>query len=185
MEEPKDMLKATKISHWGVFIAYILMGEGVTIIFRPTIDSFQDDVLSELPSNSVIIQILRFSMAVVILATIPLITVPAGDFIYGKLPSPLRSYNSDRMMSIVRIMICLFSAYVSIEVPGFVNAISLTGCLSVASLSFVYPPLVHLVLQYKIRRQETCIFCLDIILLLWGIIATTISTTLIFQSMIT
>lgn len=32
MQEPQDMRKATKISHWGVFITYILMGEGIAII---------------------------------------------------------------------------------------------------------------------------------------------------------
>ena len=123
-------------------------------------------------------------MSIVILATIPLITVPTGELIYRKLPSVLRSYDSIKMLSLIRIIICLFSAIISIEVPGFVTAISLTGCFSVASLSFVYPPLVHLVLQCKSRRYKTHLFFVDIVLLLLGTIATTISTSLIFQSLI-
>ena len=184
MQEPQDMRKATQISHWGVFITYILMGEGIAIIFRPTMASFQGDILSELPSNSVMTQFLRLAMSIVIFATIPLITVPTGDLIYGKLPMSVKGDNAGRITTSIRIMVCLVSAYVSVAVPDFVSAISFTGCLCVASLSFVYPPLVHLVLRYKFCRQKkNRIFCSDILLLLWGIVATAVSTTLTFQSM--
>ena len=123
-------------------------------------------------------------MSIVIFATIPLITVPTGDLIYGKLPMSVKGDNAGRITTSIRIMVCLVSAYVSVAVPDFVSAISFTGCLCVASLSFVYPPLVHLVLRYKFCRQKkNRIFCSDILLLLWGIAATAVSTTLTFQSM--
>ena len=184
MQKPQDMRKATQISHWAVCIAYILMGEGIAIIFRPTMASFQGDVLTQLPSNSIIIQFLRLAMSIVIFATIPLIAVPTGDLIYGKLPMSLKGDNADKGTAVIRIMTCLVCAYVSVAVPDFVSAISFTGCLCVASLSFVYPPLVHLVLRYKIRRQEkNRIFCSDVLVLLWGLVATVISTVLTFQGM--
>lgn len=183
MEEPKEMMKATRISLTIVFLVYVVIGDVITILFDDTI---KGDILSELPV-SIIATIIRMLMTIVVLTSVPLILIPAGDLIHDKILG--KSTKVGKSVYLVRFALALLCAFISVEVPDFVSIISFVGCFCVALLSFAYPPLLHLRCVFKFlsveeRRLKQKLITVDIVLLLWGILSTIFTSFLAFQNLI-
>lgn len=183
MEEPKEMMKATRISLTIVFLIYVVIGDVITILFDDTI---KGDILSELPV-SIIATIIRMLMTIVVLTSVPLILIPAGDLIHDKILG--KSTKVGKSVYLVRFALALLCAFISVEVPDFVSIISFVGCFCVALLSFAYPPLLHLRCVFKFlsveeRRLKHKLIIVDIVLLLWGVLSTIFTSFLVFQNLI-
>ena len=192
MRNPKQMMKATNISLWIVFGAYLLMGELLSIIFWPSSHGIQGDVTSVLPDSALLSIIIKLSMTSVILCTTPLIIVPCGDLVQRKLR--LNQNNSDSAKKwtgmIIRIFICILCAFLSVCVPNFVYVISFIGCLCVSLISYVYPPLAHIICFMKLNPARALISAekwrqlyLDGIILPIGLISCILTSNLTFHAM--
>eukprot|EP00986_Skeletonema_menzelii_P012671 scaffold7123_cov134-Skeletonema_menzelii.AAC.1 len=81
-----------------VFVGYIIISSGVRILFSPS-HSFDGDVLQALPTNSWLALIVRLLMTFVVAMTAPLIVVPCGEMIEGKLGIQLRDINRKERIS--------------------------------------------------------------------------------------
>ena len=188
MHDPSQMMKATKISLWIVYITYVVSAELLSIIFWPTIHGFQSDVISALPYNSFLSRTIKISMSIVILSTVPLIIVPFGDLMQQKLG--MKNHGNGGI--VVRISLCIVCASVSILVPNFVYVISFIGCCCVAMTSYTFPALVHICCLLKLRQSRTRILSkvewrhlyLDGILAPMGLISCILTSSLTFQEMI-
>jgi len=196
MEEPQHLVRAT---WWAMLIvagSYIAIGAFWALF--PDIDG---DVLHELPSIGWIPTLTRLSMVLVVLVTAPLLIVPCGELLEGKLVR-LCPHNEDnhedeyrkspgdwRLKAAVRWSICLVCAAISTFVPGFVNVLSFVGCCCVAVVGFCVPPLLHLILSLqKANRHQRLLesslavsLAYDLALFLWGLLATAVSTIYTFR----
>jgi len=186
MEEPTQMTRASQIACMVVFVVYSAIGDIIKIIYLPSNPIFDGDVLSVL-SNTWISTLLRLSMCLVMVTTIPLVLVPTGDLFVGKIGMANHKYAS-RATLCLRLSVCSFGAYLCAILPNFVYVISFLGCFCVAFLSFAYPPLVHLVCFYKFcPRHEWKVnyhrFCLDLFLLLLGTAATAFTSHLTYRTL--
>lgn len=206
MAEPQLMTRATEIALLGVFITYSAIGNGITILFSPSVPSFEGDVLEVLP-NSWIPTAVRLSMTFVVIVTAPLLVVPCGELLEGKIG--LAADCSFVLRAVIRLTICLFCTGVSVIVPGFVYVLSFVGSFCVALVSFIFPPLFHLLLlwQREEGQADTKLFAspqqlhdigngwsrshtggttrhsiiyFDAALLCWGVIATAITSVFTF-----
>jgi amino acid permease len=187
------MMKATKASLWFVYAGYLLMGELLLIIFWPSLHGIQNDVISILPNDSSLSLLIKLSMIVVILSTVPVIIVPFGDLVQRKLGMGSESSNDSTKASegtIIRISICIVCTLVSIFIPNFVYVISFLGCLCVSLISYAYPPLAHIICYDKVHRSsssksssELQQLCLDGSILLVGIVSCIFTSYLTFQKM--
>mmetsp|Transcript_9130 Transcript_9130/g.10577 ORF Transcript_9130/g.10577 Transcript_9130/m.10577 type:complete len:493 (+) Transcript_9130:123-1601(+) len=193
MKHPNQILKATNISLWIVFMTYAVMGDILSIIFWPSLHGFKTDMISILPNNATFPTILRLSMTLVILTTAPLIIVPTGDLIVNKfgLINSSSGSMSSKIGMMLRITICIFCAFVSVFVPNFVYVISFVGCCLGSFISFVYPPLIHIKCLFKVKKLQTknhssqkYTIVLDVILLLIGLISCFVTSNLTLQIMI-
>ena len=198
MSQPTKMIQANTYAMLGVSIIYVIIGIGLSI-FYPDIPG---DVLHELPSKGIIPTVTRLAFVVVILATTPLLIVPCGELIEGKILGDTTThhgtastiaagYNPNIVKIIVRFGISFFTAGISVAIPGFVEALSFVGCFCVALVSFCIPPLLHFVLLHRKRssshrgegvRRLTRInstwvmYWIDAIMLAWGLAATCITS---------
>lgn len=104
MKTPKHVGIAMKIGLTFVFLAYIIISNGVMILFSPSYTFDEDDVLKALPTNSWIAFIVRLLMTFVLAMTAPLAVVPCGQIIEGKL-----GIRSDELSKIVtiRLLVCV------------------------------------------------------------------------------
>jgi len=176
-------MKATRISMLAVFITCVVLGDVISIIF---VQGIHSDILAELP-NSALPMVLRLLMIFVVITTIPLIIIPAGELVMDKLFGRGKD-SSSRTIFIVRFLIAQLCALISVEVPNFVYVISFIGCFTVALASFAYPPLLHLRCLYKFypvekRHSKMKLVVADVILLVWGLVATGFTSVLTFRSM--
>jgi amino acid permease len=185
MSEPTEMVKATRISLSIVLVLYIFMGDLISIIFMQSIKS---DIISELPTTF-FPTLLRILMSVVVITSIPLIIIPAGDLIHDKIvPNPNNS-NRRTPVYVIRFLLAQLCAIISTMVPDFVFVLSFVGCFCVALLSFAYPPILHLTCVYRYYPKEkrylkTNLIVADVILFVWGLIATVFTSVLTFRSMV-
>lgn len=150
MAEPQQMGFSTRIALWSVFGAYAFLGDGVRVLFSPSHD-FDGDVLQAIPTDSWIPTAVRLLMTFVSVVTAPLLVVPCGELLEGKL-----GLNDGRMSTrvLVRAFVCAICAAVTISVPSFVYVVSFVGCFCVALVGFVLPPLFHIQLTRR-RRMRT------------------------------
>ncbi|CAB9509778.1 amino acid [Seminavis robusta] len=184
MADPTQMVTATTVSLMSVALAYM----GIGIFFWALFPTLQGDLLQALPTNQGFVwpSLTRLAMVLVGLTTVPLLVVPCGELLEGKLIMAPRSNNNNhhhKRRILVRCGICLFAVGVSLYVPGFVDVLSFVGCCCVACLGFCIPPLLHLLLGY--RSQPTHSMILDAVMLVWGIFATVVSTTYTFRQIST
>mmetsp|Transcript_9460 Transcript_9460/g.17798 ORF Transcript_9460/g.17798 Transcript_9460/m.17798 type:complete len:465 (+) Transcript_9460:72-1466(+) len=185
MSEPTEMVKATRTSLSIVLMLYILTGDLISIIFMQSIKS---DILSELPP-AIFPTLLRILMSIVVITSIPLIIIPAGDLIHDKiLPNPDNSRRG-KIVYVIRFLLAYLCAIISTVVPDFVFVLSFVGCFCVALLSFAYPPILHLTCLYRYHPKEkrhlkTKLIVTDVILFVWGLIATLFTSFLTFTSMV-
>ena len=179
MADPSQMVRASTIALLIVAGTYVILGVGLYALF-PDIDG---DVLHTLPAEGWLPIVTRLSMAVVVFVTAPLLIVPCGQLIEGKIlktSSPTEEIPYAVRAS-VRIGIALLCVSISVLVPGFVSVLGLVGCASVAVVGFVVPPLLFLRLRLQYSRWSWDM-TLDLVMLLWGTIATAISTSYAFRT---
>jgi amino acid permease len=196
MKEPTKMIQATNAALFGVASLYIGIGIFLSILY-PNIPG---DVLHELPPSGAIPTLTRLAMVLVILATTPLLIVPCGELLEGKIQHQLSLQGDGRSSShvglrngrpgrptsheteqfvkiVVRFGISFTTAAISVGIPGFVDALSFVGCFCVALVSFCIPPFLHFVLVLRSRRSKACNYYLvDATMLVWGLAATCITT---------
>eukprot|EP00566_Odontella_aurita_P020822 CAMPEP_0113528766 /NCGR_PEP_ID=MMETSP0015_2-20120614/2023_1 /TAXON_ID=2838 /ORGANISM="Odontella" /LENGTH=356 /DNA_ID=CAMNT_0000427327 /DNA_START=29 /DNA_END=1099 /DNA_ORIENTATION=- /assembly_acc=CAM_ASM_000160 len=173
MRDPSQMSRATQIALVLVYIVYVIISDGVAIVYRPATgpDGFEGDVLQELPVGWIPTAI-RMAMTFVVLVTAPLLAVPCAQLVEGKLGIDTDPKNSvvvfeegdarsfvqrhpNASSVAVRYAICLLCAGISILVPGFVDVLSFVGAFCVALTSFVFPPLLHItLLRRKLAEEE-------------------------------
>lgn len=182
MAEPQRMMGATCIGLGSVAVSYGIVGIGLLTIYP----NIQGDVLQELPKSGIVPTIVRLAMVVVVMATAPLLVVPCGELLEGKVSCTFLSESALRVC--VRLGICLVCSIISVTVPGFVQVLSFVGCCCVALVSFVVPPTLHLVLlrgkdDDSIQTKRTRL--LDLAMLVWGISATVITSLYTLREMTT
>lgn len=177
MAQPKLMVPASTVALLIVAVVYIFLGVGVYSLFRDV----DGDILHALPSEGWLPTLTRLSMAVVVSVTAPLLIVPCGQLVEGKiLRSSAVSHDVPySMRATVRIGIALTCVSISVLVPGFVSVLSLVGCASVGTVGFVIPPALFLRLRLM-RAEWTWGLTFDFAMLMWGIIATGITTSYTF-----
>lgn len=178
MIHQSEFINSCNMSLWMVFLAYCVMGNVISIIFMQNIKS---DVLSALPQNGTVPTALRLLMAIVILTTLPLIIIPAGALVHEKIFG--RSKRS--FVFVIRLFIAVTCAILSVELPSFVFVLSFIGCLCVSFISFVYPPLVHMVCTFRFSVKPVLwqtVF-LDGTMLIWGIFVTGFTSRQTYLSM--
>ena len=180
MTEPQHMVQASTAALLIVAGSYVVLGVGLYALFR----DIDGDVLHTLPSDGWLPVVIRLSMAVVVFVTAPLLVLPCGQLIEGKITKDMDASDVPYSVRvIVRMGIALTCVTVSVMVPGFVSVLSLVGCASVAAVGFVVPPLLYLRLRY-LRSLWTWDLIFDAIMLIWGLVATGITTSYTFQSLL-
>ena len=187
MEEPSRIVSATANAMILVAVSNIALGVGLYVLF-PNLTS---DILHELPSTGLLPSITRIAMVGTIIATAPLLIVPCSDLLEGRWVNVVHSAGFRRI--IVRYGLVSICVIVAVSLPDFVEVLALVGCFCVALVSFCVPPTIHLRLlclaQVKHNKQsrgtrpridsESFPFkqvMLDVILLVWGVVATVVST---------
>jgi hypothetical protein len=179
MEEPSQMIGASFQGFAAVAVTYAVLGLGLLLLY-PDVDG---DVLQELPTTGFFPTAVRLAMVVVVMVTAPLLVVPCGELLEGKIVVPETTM---LLRVVVRLGICLLCSFISVFVPGFVDVLSFVGCFCVALVSFVVPPLLHVVLMEQ-SSTPTVLFkrarLLDLIMLVWGISATIITSVYTLKNM--
>ncbi|MEM1008215.1 MAG: hypothetical protein AAGJ35_04360 [Myxococcota bacterium] len=168
MEEPHRMVEATFVALLGVASLYILVGLGLACGFH-----IQGDVLSALPLEGWLPKVVRLGMVIVILATAPLLIVPCAELLEGHLAAGASHVGVHTQLGI-RVAICGAATLIAITVPGFVNVLSFVGCCCVAFVGFVIPPLLDVLVRWRVLSRSERV--LDILLLIWGLVASIISS---------
>jgi amino acid permease len=182
MADPSQMVPASTAALLIVAGSYVVIGVGLYALF-PTIDG---DVLHTLPATGWLPILTRLSMTVVVFVTAPLLIVPCGQLIEGKVMKTHNIHDIPHgVRAVVRIGIALLCVSISVLVPGFVNVLSLVGCACVAAVGFVVPPLLYLQLSLMRQRSSwTWDLIGDVVMLVWGIVATAITTRYTFKTII-
>jgi amino acid permease len=173
MAEPSKFNNANLSALLLVSAVYIIVGLSLLILYP----NIENDVLSEIPQEGILPTVTRLAMVVVIIATAPLLIVPCGELIEGKLN---RGEGDQRTKLVVRFGICFVTVAISVGVPGFVNVLNFVGCFCVAFVSFCIPPALHLVLLIQHKAPPKALL-LDSLMLAWGLAATGISTAYVFR----
>ena len=168
MREPNQMVPATAIALSSVAVAYIVVGLGLYACY-PDIEG---DVLHELPSG-ILPVLTRLAMSVVVFMTAPLLIVPCGELLEGKFGLS--------QSTLVRYGIGLVGAAIAVLLPSFVQVLALVGSACVGLVSFCLPPLLHWKLSsHQASTTRSQIF-FDVILFVWGVMATVLSTVISLQ----
>lgn len=177
MAEPKEMKHATTIALGLVFVIYGIISNGVFIIYAPSSKieyeayypsstvikshSFEGDVLQHLPKG-ILPTIIRLAMTGVIIVTAPLLVIPCSELLEGRLfqnifLKPEKRISHQKARIALRITICIICTCISVFIPDFVSVVSFIGCFCVALVSFVLPPLFHVVLLWNssIEKKTT------------------------------
>jgi len=186
MREPSRLIHAKALAFSGVLVSYLVTSYGLLLLYPIVMDG---DILEDiLPTIGVVPTVVRLAMIVVIVLTSPLIVLPCGVILEGKIQSIIggRVHSWSRLLQVVvRSSICIAAAVISISTPGFVYILSFVGCCAVSLVSFVVPPLLHiaLVCKYEDVRSKIATILLDVVMLIWGISAMTISSTYTFKKL--
>jgi len=181
MAEPQRMIGASVVGLAAVAVSYWIIGIALLMLY-PDITG---DLLQELPKTGWLPTVVRLAMVVVVMVTAPLLVVPCGELLEGKIsihvPEPV-------LRTVMRLGMCVVCSIIAVSVPGFVQVLSFVGCFCVALVGFVMPPLLHLVLLWKqetwpdaVRTKRT-ILC-DALMLTWGISATIITSIFTLREM--
>ncbi len=189
IEEPRLMMVATRRSSWIVFVTYSLIGCIISLVF---VSGIQSDVISCLPQVGFLPAIIRISMAIVVLTSLPLTIIPLGMLIHSKVTAILNTADAPQGANEAfasRLIMASICATISVEVPNFVYVVSFIGCFCVAFISFVYPPMLHITSIYKFcsvedRMSKTRLLIYDIVLIVLGLIVVALTSVLTFLGMI-
>ena len=151
METPDKMPAATKYALLAVCGAYVIISNGIAVLFKPTVKEFQGDILQELPESWLPTSV-RLAMALVVLVTIPLLVSPSSEIIEGKLGMNSNSSLASRFS--IRFTICLLCSAAASFIPGFVHIISFIGAFCMSLTSFVFPPIMHINLVKRSYQEK-------------------------------
>ncbi|KAL9183157.1 hypothetical protein ACHAXT_004944 [Thalassiosira profunda] len=183
MASPNHVNLALQIGLGIVYVGYVLMSNGIRVLFSPT-HMFDGDVLQAMP-NTAISFVVRLLMTFVVAVTAPLIVVPFGELVQeGKLG--IESTIQNRIA--VRVLFVIVCTLVSEFVPsGFVHVVSFIGCFCVAMVGFVLPPLFCIQLRAssaKEGQQVDSQFLYDVGILALGVVATAFTSALTFRELL-
>lgn len=153
MTHPNQMGRATEIALRFTFLLYVIIGNGVAIIYAPENNyEFMGQVLEHLPSTW-ISTLVRLAMALTTLSTTPLIAIPCSDLVTGKLGlSPINQSLAARIA--IRSSVTITCVLISALIPDFVTVVTFIGCCCLSLVGFVYPPLMHIILSIKSKMVE-------------------------------
>lgn len=186
MKEPAKMMEASASALVYVAVLYVIMGVGMYWLF-PNLTS---DVLHELPSTGILPTLTRYAIMLTVLTTAPLLVIPCAELIEGKVGftqlMPLHR-------NVVRFSVVGITVLVAVILPDFVQVLSFVGCFCVALVSFCVPPTLHLRLSYLQTINKNAGSLLphewnmativsDVALIVWGVIATIVSTVCTLQN---
>ena len=187
MAEPTKLSMTTMVALLLVAVTYIIIGLTLLVLYP----NIKNDVLSELPMHGVIPVLTRLAMVVVVMATAPLLIVPCGQIIEGKIihsPQDIEQdlYHNDlvhrrRVQVFVRLAICAVTVAISVGIPEFVGVLTFVGCFCVAFVSFCIPPCLHLLIRMSQGAPSWTCLWIDGLFLVWGLVATGISTLIVFR----
>lgn len=189
MARPHQLIQASAVALTGTACLYVSIGCGLLMLYYPV----EGDILEKLPTAGFVPLMIRLAMIVVVLFTAPLIVLPCGMILEGKLLPQQQSNKTGQ--AVIRYSICIVCALTSVMVPSFVDVLSFVGCFSVALVSFVVPPMLHISLVAQTKNStttdtssnntstSTAAIILDVAMLLWGIAATVISSTYTFRKL--
>jgi len=150
MAQPNQMFRASRVAIQFVFLTYALVSDVLAILYLPEGHNFEGDVLAHLPSGW-LPTLIRLTMIFVVLMTAPLLVIPCGELIEGKIWGK-ESHFWGRIA--VRTSVCVISGAVGVLVPNFVNVLSFIGCFTVSLASFVFPPLFYIKLSDERRQRK-------------------------------
>lgn len=167
MRQPTEMVRASAVAFTLVALLYAIAGIGLLMLY-PTLTG---DVMHELPRTGLLPILTRLAMVFVLVVTAPLIIVPCGELIEGKLQT--------RQRAIVRFGVCGVCVMVAVMLPSFVQVLSFVGSACVGMVGFVLPPLLYLKLSINQGTESSgslvkTMRVVDFSLLVWGIAATVI-----------
>mmetsp|Transcript_25394 Transcript_25394/g.53523 ORF Transcript_25394/g.53523 Transcript_25394/m.53523 type:complete len:511 (-) Transcript_25394:193-1725(-) len=184
MAEPEKLPRTAMISMSLVGVCYIIIGLSFLYLFP----NIENDLLAEIPSTGLLATTTRLAMILVAMASTPLLVVPCGEIIEGKITKSANTNGrtaapSKTLMIIIRTCILLVTVSIAVKLPGFVSVLSFVGCAAVSMVSFVLPPGLHWLILGKrfhdgsegtnyLQLSRVC----DIMILMGGF-ATTVITT--------
>ncbi|GMH63077.1 hypothetical protein TL16_g12919, partial [Triparma laevis f. inornata] len=157
MAEPSSMNSACRVALLVVFLSYCIIGDGTLLLLTPDgAPGITGDILQSLPAASLMASFVRISMTFVCLVSFPLCMVPAAEVVEGKLfmtgknaePTPMHL----RIMT--RSVLVAISTTVAALIPSFVLIVSLIGCFCVGLVTFIFPPLFHILLLRSQRDYD-------------------------------
>lgn len=186
MKEPHLLTQAAAVALSGVATSYIVIAY-LFLLLYPV--AMHGDVLEDLlPTEGLIPTMVRLAMITAIILTAPLLVLPCGSILEGKIGLFLGRDNvcSNTLLQVtVRLSICILCTIISISVPGFVYVLSFVGCCAVALVGFVVPSLLHLalVLKYGGAGSSCMGLFLDTVMFLWGVTAMIISSMYTFKKL--
>eukprot|EP00584_Thalassiosira_punctigera_P003633 CAMPEP_0172534506 /NCGR_PEP_ID=MMETSP1067-20121228/6845_1 /TAXON_ID=265564 ORGANISM="Thalassiosira punctigera, Strain Tpunct2005C2" /NCGR_SAMPLE_ID=MMETSP1067 /ASSEMBLY_ACC=CAM_ASM_000444 /LENGTH=503 /DNA_ID=CAMNT_0013319307 /DNA_START=277 /DNA_END=1788 /DNA_ORIENTATION=+ len=189
MANPQQVGLCLQIGLSLVYIGYIVMSNGIWVLFSPDGHVFDGDVLQAMP-DTWISSVVRLLMTFAVAVTAPLIVVPFGELVEGKIGTDKTQQSSLLKRIVVRVSFCivctLFAEFLG---SGFVHIVSFIGCFCVSIAGFVLPPLF--IIQLSNQNKSACkrefgvdsVLLCDAAVLLLGIIATIITSTLTFREL--
>lgn len=126
MAEPQKINSSIQIGLAIVYVGYIAASNGILVLFSPS-HQFEGDVLQAMPDTWVSLMV-RLLMTFMIALTAPLIVVPCGELIEGKLGI---GETQKSLQVLVRVVFCIICILISEFVPGFVHIVSLSFAICV------------------------------------------------------
>lgn len=192
MAEPRHINLSLRMGLLMVYVGYVVISNGIRILFSPSY-VFDGDVLQAMPSAWISSHLVRLLMTLVLSVTAPLIVIPCGELVEGKLVTMLggedgkRRQTPTRTRVLVRVPFCLTCMVLSEFVPnGFVHLVSFIGCFCGGTTGLVLPPLFCLQLSKTERTAPRrsgadMAFLCDVMALCLGIAATSVTSYLTFR----
>ena len=180
MAQPGQVNTSLQMGLFLVYFGYVAIANGVSILFAPSY-IFEGDVLQAMPDTWISL-LVRLLMIFVIAVTAPLIAIPCGELLEGKLG--LDQFYKRILVRVLFWLVCIgFAEFMPV---GFVHVVSFIGCFCVAMVGFVLPPLFCLQLstQRKCRTviHDSTVLC-DIVAFVVGVVATSITSSLTFREL--
>jgi hypothetical protein len=206
MAEPRYIHLSLRAGLLLVYVGYVVISNGLRVLFSPSY-VFDGDALRAMPPGHASSDLVRLLMTLVLSVTAPLIVIPFGELVEGKIWTATPDDNDDddddgkqrRRSSMrrvfVRVPFCLACMAVSEFVPdGFVHLVSFIGCFCGGTTGLVLPPLFCLRLSRgggtgrknvtTPRRggdtDRTAFLC-DVVALCLGIAATSVTSFMTFR----
>ncbi|KAJ1452227.1 transmembrane amino acid transporter protein-domain-containing protein [Pelagophyceae sp. CCMP2097] len=149
MREPSSFVFALRCALTVTCVIYFFFGTGVACLYSRDGGQVNGDILDNLPRDG-LDDVVRCAMALACIASAPLAIVTAGEVIEKR---AFRETAPAKRLA-VRSALALSAAAVAAALPLFAIVVSLVGGFLASLLSFIVPPLLHLLLSQRARRRE-------------------------------